>query len=315
MEYDLGHLAAYDSENLNMKKLGSDPAGYLNAQTRENVQLLLNKLFKQPSEDAPDNMGRIADLPDPMLQLPREKPVPKPKPLTTWEKFARTKGITKKSKRAKMVWDEQKQEWAPRHGYKRANDEMDSWAIPAEEGEQTGVLDPWKRASDAKKERVAKNKKQQLKNAQAAAPGNRLPGTLDLTAAVRASGGESKSKASQKKKEKHHVDVALALAQKSTGSMGKFDQRRDNEAAMQKTRSKKKDAEFGKSRQAEKESSLSVLNKVLGRMPKDEELLNVDRAANMKQVAQETEKRVEKKKKWAAKQDKGKKKRKYVKGS
>ena len=49
--------------------------------------------------------------------LPREKPAPKAKEETRWEAFAKEKGI-KKRKRERMVWDEEKKEWAPRWGYK-----------------------------------------------------------------------------------------------------------------------------------------------------------------------------------------------------
>lgn len=49
--------------------------------------------------------------------MPREKHVPVAKPMTRWQKFALEKGITKQ-KRERMVWDEDKKEWRPRHGYK-----------------------------------------------------------------------------------------------------------------------------------------------------------------------------------------------------
>jgi regulator of ribosome biosynthesis len=58
-----------------------------------------------------------AELPKPTTVLPREKPAPKPKEETRWEAFAKEKGI-KKRKRERMVWDEEKKEWAPRWGYK-----------------------------------------------------------------------------------------------------------------------------------------------------------------------------------------------------
>jgi len=45
------------------------------------------------------------DLPEPRYNLPREKPLPKAKPLTKWQKFAIEKGITKKPK-PKATWDE-----------------------------------------------------------------------------------------------------------------------------------------------------------------------------------------------------------------
>ena len=44
-------------------------------------------------------------------------PIPQPKPETKWAKYAKEKGITTK-KRDRMVFDESKQEYAPRWGYK-----------------------------------------------------------------------------------------------------------------------------------------------------------------------------------------------------
>ena len=43
---------------------------------------------------APINVGR----------LPREKPAPKPKPLSKWEEYAKAKGISR-NKKGKKVWD------------------------------------------------------------------------------------------------------------------------------------------------------------------------------------------------------------------
>ena len=45
------------------------------------------------------------ELPLPNVILPREKPIPKPKPLTKWEKFRQEKGILEKGKRSRMVYD------------------------------------------------------------------------------------------------------------------------------------------------------------------------------------------------------------------
>jgi regulator of ribosome biosynthesis len=56
-------------------------------------------------------------LPAPTTTLPREKPLPKPKEETRWEKFAKEKGIVKR-KRERMVFDETAQEWKPRFGFK-----------------------------------------------------------------------------------------------------------------------------------------------------------------------------------------------------
>ncbi len=107
--------------------------------------------------------------------------------MTKWEQFAKLKGIQKKGKNA-MVFDEEKQEYLPRFGYKRANDSSKSWVIEHKEGQDAdSKVDPFTRLEQEKKERVARNKQQQLHNLQrAAAPGERrLAGSVDLGAAKR----------------------------------------------------------------------------------------------------------------------------------
>ena len=88
--------------------------------------LLVREIWRLPVERT--SQGPVASLPRAVLQLPREKPVPEPKPQTRWEKFAETKGIEKK-KRGRMVWNEETEQWAPRYGYKRANDGGADWPI------------------------------------------------------------------------------------------------------------------------------------------------------------------------------------------
>lgn len=69
-------------------------------------------------------------------QTNRKKKVPKEKEPTKWEKFAKIKGITKK-KKSRLVYDEEKKEYLPRWGYKRANNDNDEWVIedkPSERG-------------------------------------------------------------------------------------------------------------------------------------------------------------------------------------
>lgn len=55
-------------------------------------------------------------LPKPKVVLPREKPIPKEKPMTKWEKFRLEKGITAKGKRSRMVYSEHASDWVPRYG-------------------------------------------------------------------------------------------------------------------------------------------------------------------------------------------------------
>ena len=53
-------------------------------------QILFNTLFKLPVVKVDDIM--CVELPAPETKIPREKPLPKPKELTKWEKFAKEKG-------------------------------------------------------------------------------------------------------------------------------------------------------------------------------------------------------------------------------
>lgn len=101
---------------------------------RDSTQKLIGALFSLPTMSSPD--GPLAMLPPPTLLLPREKPLPKPKEPTKWEKFAAAKGI-KKTKREKKVWDEEKQEWVDKWGWKGKNKEVETqWLheVPANAG-------------------------------------------------------------------------------------------------------------------------------------------------------------------------------------
>jgi regulator of ribosome biosynthesis len=81
----------------------SNRDGYLKDLARDNTQLLLNKIWELPTERVEEVI--VAKLPTPTFLLPREKPLPKPKQLTKWQKYAREKGITK-IRKSKLNWDE-----------------------------------------------------------------------------------------------------------------------------------------------------------------------------------------------------------------
>lgn len=87
LEFDLGNLTAHDPSPVN-------PEDYTPLHREETclqvatamTQALVTQLFSLPSEAVQG--GRLAHLPAPTTVLPREKPIPKPKPLTKWQKFA-----------------------------------------------------------------------------------------------------------------------------------------------------------------------------------------------------------------------------------
>lgn len=63
---------------------------------RDNTQILFNAIWELPTERIEEAI--VARLPVPTTVLPRSLPVPKPRPLTNWEQFAKEKGIVKKKK-------------------------------------------------------------------------------------------------------------------------------------------------------------------------------------------------------------------------
>lgn len=70
------------------------------------MQLLINKIWELPVERMDDAI--VVKLPKSEYVLPRSRAIPKPKPLTKWQQFAKEKGIrTKKKGRSKLKWDEE----------------------------------------------------------------------------------------------------------------------------------------------------------------------------------------------------------------
>lgn len=119
--FDLGLLLVSDHNVY----AGLDQALHA-SQTLHLVQALEDALSGLPSSK--ESTGSlVVVLPKAASQLPRSKPLPKPKAQTRWEKFAQIKGI-KKVKRSAMVYSETAQKWIPRHGGKSARIRgMDHW--------------------------------------------------------------------------------------------------------------------------------------------------------------------------------------------
>ena len=121
LQYDVRNLTIFNPHEVDASAMaGSGCEDMLEKMATKGVQSLINRLFALPfEEDA--TAGPVVKLPvHEHFRLPREKPVPMPRPETKWEKFAKEKGITKK-KRDRMIWDEEQKEWKPRWGYERAN--------------------------------------------------------------------------------------------------------------------------------------------------------------------------------------------------
>ncbi|CAO3698450.1 unnamed protein product [Rhizopus stolonifer] len=205
LDFNLNLLVAsdicpFDEKRLNSKNKVED---YLKELTRDNTQLLVNELFKLPVTSA--DIGVLATLPDRTTTIPREKPLPKDRPLTRWEKFAKTKGILNR-KRDKMVYNEDSGEYEARWGYKRKNkDELaEDWLIPVPDHGDP-MEDQYEKVREAKKARVEKNTKRQRRN-------------MEETTAATIAG-----KKDIKELKKHELKAAIAASKQSTASLGKFD--------------------------------------------------------------------------------------------
>lgn len=137
LEFDLGNLCAYDPSPVDAEAYARDASGACASTASRIMQALVGRLFALPSE--PADVGRIAELPAPTTALPREKPIPRPRPPTKWELFAKKKGITK-HKRSKLVLDETSDTFKRRHGYSKANDPAAVPIIDAKDGEDVSGL-------------------------------------------------------------------------------------------------------------------------------------------------------------------------------
>ena len=204
-ENDCGNLLGVECNEFELNE--STLEEELLARARDNCQLLLNEIWTVPTERVEEAI--VAVLPPTTTKLPREKPLPKAKPLTKWEQYAKEKGI-KKEKKSKLVWDDVVKEWIPRFGMKKAKAEVEkNWLMPYKEGQSQ---DPFKKAIEDKRERVAKNELQRLRNI-ARAKKTKVPGVgLTPTVSNQAQSSDDLKKASQ-------------LATKATASLGKFQEK------------------------------------------------------------------------------------------
>ncbi|EZA48437.1 hypothetical protein DMN91_009083 [Ooceraea biroi] len=198
MDIDVGTLLASDYNTVNMEALKSRPEQYIKNLTRDNVQVLINQIWELPVTRVDEVV--VATLPKPVYVLPRSLGIPKPKPLTKWERFAKEKGIQKKRKKSKK-WDEQLKKWVPTYGYERAKArEQQEWLV---EAKADGLED----SSKAAKERQSKNEFQRLRNI-ARAKNVKLPRVGLPT--------KENFPSSQQ------LSQALTVARASTASVGRF---------------------------------------------------------------------------------------------
>ncbi|XP_071341347.1 ribosome biogenesis regulatory protein homolog [Trachinotus anak] len=263
LEFDVGNLLACDKNRVESRDFkGQKKEDFLRSLARDNTQLLINEIWKQPTERVEEAI--VAKLPDPTTPLPREKPPPKPKPPTKWEQFAKLKGIQKK-KKTNLVWDENAKEWRRRWGYKRANDDTKDWLIEVPETADPND-DQFAKRVKAKKERVAKNEFNRLKNI-ARAQKVKIPG-VGLTPTAQQS--------------KDELTRAVSVARSSTASVGRFQDRLPREKPAKNTGKKRKFEPLIGDFSNEKQKQLELLKTMDSKKAK----LDITKAVN-KQMREE----------------------------
>ncbi|QCE13368.1 ribosome biogenesis regulatory protein homolog [Vigna unguiculata] len=252
------------------------------------VQAIADALFTLPSTEDVD--GPLVNLPAPLTKLPREKHLPKPKPPTKWEVFAKKKGIQNR-KKDKIVYDEQSGTWKRRYGYDRANDED---AVPIIEAKETDdpAEDPFAKRKENKKKRIEKQDKNRLQNLKEAAKFGALPSHVQLAATALPITG---TQAAPKKVTKDELGNVAGIAATATASGGKFDK---------KLRGEKPAKHEGKYRKflpvvegtgigsLEREQTEKILNKIISK--NSHNILNVEKAVTVHNVKKEKKRRSEK---------------------
>lgn len=184
-----------------------------------------------------------------------------------------------------------------RHGYQKANDDVNrQWPIMEVKGNQDPYEDPWERQREAKKARVDKNVEQHMRNQERAGllpkgTTNRTTKSREITRTAGKQGGNldrdnplpagvpvdlrggrkdvaSLVEKNPLKRGKESTMAALRATQRSTASLGKFDQMREGEPERKKTlasmkRRKYESATDKKVMASESERSLKLLKTVV----------------------------------------------------
>ncbi|KAL2479715.1 Ribosome biogenesis regulatory protein-like protein [Abeliophyllum distichum] len=286
-EIDLGNLLAFDPHRQFPSTSSSREELVKEAieQGTKLVQAIADALFNLPSTE--DRDGPIVKLPAPSTKLPREKPLPKPRPPTNWELFAQKKGI-QKHKKDKLAFDEQTSTWKRRHGYDRVNDDKDIPIIEAKMTDEPGT-DPFAERRKEKKGRVDKQEKNRLRNLKQAAKVGALPSHVQLAATALPITG---TQAMPRKVSKDELQNVAGMASTATASGGKFDKKLPGEKPPKHEKKYRKflpAAEGSGMGALEKQQTEKVLNKLISKNSHD--VLNIEKAVNMYNVKKDKKRR------------------------
>lgn len=170
--FDLGHLLVEDPNPIEVNRSAVEDS--LAEVARDGAQSLINQLLTTcPLQSTKD--GVLLTLPAPSTRLPREKPVPKPKEPTKWERFAAKKGIKPKTReqRKNLTFDEESGDWKRKWGYgglnkKGQNDPIVEVDMKAERERKEGTTVRGDSRRE-RKENMKRNERKMRKNARQAA--------------------------------------------------------------------------------------------------------------------------------------------------
>lgn len=286
-QVDLGNLMAFNPHH-HFSSLPSSREELVKECLQEGtklVQAIADALFNLPSTE--ESQGPIVNLPAPTTSLPREKPLPKPRPPTKWEVFAKKKGIQNR-KKDKIVYDDQTGAWKRRHGYDRVNDDRDVPIIEAKLTDEPGQ-DPFAKRQVEKKQRVEKQEKHRLYNLKQAAKVGALPSHVQLAATALPITG---TQTAPRKVSKDELQNVAGMAATATASGGKFDKKLPGEKPPKHEKKFRKFlpvVEGSGMGSLERQQTEKVLNKLISKNSR--EILNVDKAVNMYNVKSDKKRR------------------------
>ncbi|KAM6900130.1 ribosome biogenesis regulatory protein homolog [Xenentodon cancila] len=275
LDFDVGDLLACDINRVESRDFRDQKEDFLRSLARDNTQLLINEIWKLPTERVEEAI--VAKLPAPTTRLPREKPPPKPRPPTRWEQFAKLKGIQKK-KKTNLVWDETAKEWRRRWGYRRAKDDTKEWLIEVPESADPSE-DQFAKRIKAKKERVAKNEFNRLKNI-ARAQKVKTPGVGLIPRAQQS---------------KDELAKAVSVAKTSTASAGRFQDRLPKEKPAKNSGKRRRFEPLIGDFSNEKQKQLELLKVLDSKKPK----LDITKAVNTQMREEDREEAAARRKKGA----------------
>ncbi|GFX36397.1 ribosome biogenesis regulatory protein homolog [Trichonephila clavipes] len=244
VELDVGNLCV-----TNISLLKSSNERYIDEDILKHVatlgaRKLIGEVFKLPSEYV-EHLP-VATLPRPKIAIPREKPLPKPKSLTKWQKFAQTKGISRKDNDRK-VWDPISEDWKPSYGYGSIKNQED-WIKEIPNNADPNI-DHFEKDKEEKKERIAKNEYKRLQNIAASK--------------VKVTNMESIDKA-----DKHQLARSLKAAKTSTASLGRFADKLPKEKPPKNSMKKRKFKENTGNLKEEKENYQKIFESLDKKAPK-----------------------------------------------